>query len=58
MVNQIQARERLLETSELQILRTNNNIYADWDDSIWLFDDSNYPRLIAFISSMPLNLDC
>ena len=36
-------------SNELQVLKSDINLYSNWNDSIWLFSGSNYPKLLAFL---------
>ncbi|MDD3765982.1 MAG: ZmpA/ZmpB/ZmpC family metallo-endopeptidase-related protein, partial [Eubacteriales bacterium] len=32
-------------TAEMKVLRTTANLYKNWDDTVWTFSTTNYPRL-------------
>lgn len=35
-------------TEELTVLKTKDNLYRDWDDSVWFFKEGDYPSLNQF----------
>lgn len=35
-------------TEELMVLKTQDNLYAGWDDSVWSFKEGDYPSLNQF----------
>lgn len=38
-------------TEELTVLKTKDNLYKDWDDSVWFFKEGDYPSLNQFGSA-------
>lgn len=40
-------------TEELMVLKTQNNLYKDWDDSVWSFKEGSYPALKLFEAVEP-----
>lgn len=38
-------------SEELMVLKTKNNLYRDWDDSVWFFKEGDYPSLNQFGSA-------